>query len=237
MLNRFRNIFGKIAVLVGLFVFIVITCKNYTKEKSGMDMPRERKADHPIEAQFIERRSLRAMSGEPVSHQELMSLFEASRWAPSSFNDQPWEFIYAHKGTPAWNALFGSLVDFNKSWAINTGALIAILSRTTFDPASNAGRNGFGGKPSISHSFDTGAAWMSLALQGHALGLVIHAVTGFDMAEARAAIKAPEHYKLEAIIAVGKPGSVEQLPNYLQEGEEIPSQRKPVTEFIHEGSF
>lgn len=237
MIKNFKNAFGKLSLLVGLFVFIIITCKNYTKEKSLMDVPYERIADHPIDEQFIERRSLRAMSGEDIEHEKLLSLFEASRWSPSSFNDQPWSFVYAHKDTPAWHAIFESLVDFNKSWAINAGALIVIASRTVFDPNSNAGKNGLGNQPSATHSFDTGAAWMSLALQGQSLGLVVHAMTGFDMEKAAKAIKLPENHVIEAIIAVGKPGPVTRLPNYLQEGEAIPSARKPITEFIHEGSF
>ena len=81
-----------------------------------------RKADHQIEPFLIDRWSPRAMSGEETSREELMRLFEAARWAPSSFNAQQWRALYARRGTEHWQTFFDLLVDANKTWAKNAAA-------------------------------------------------------------------------------------------------------------------
>src|SRR5580698_4825450 len=122
----------------------------------------ERIPDHEILPMFVERWSPRAMSGEPVSEAKLMRLFEAARWAPSSANAQPWRFAYARAGTPHFERFFNLLVEANRAWCARAGALILVVSKTKNDA----------GNPLRTHSFDTGAAWMSLALQGWVMGLV-----------------------------------------------------------------
>ena len=68
------------------------------------------------------------MSGEEVSDNELMPLFEAARWAPSSYNNQPWRFVYARRNTKDWDKLFGLMGEFNQSWAKNAAVLIVVAS-------------------------------------------------------------------------------------------------------------
>ena len=109
-----------------------------------------RKAAYPIHELILNRWSPRAMSGESISDAELMSLFEAARWAPSSYNSQPWRFIYAKRDTAAWDPLYNLMVQFNKDWTKNAAVLMVIVSRDTFE---------YNGKPSITHSFCTGSAW------------------------------------------------------------------------------
>jgi nitroreductase len=138
----------------------------------------KRKADHPIDKIFLDRWSPRAMTGEAVSQEDLMTLFEAARWAPSSYNNQPWRILYARRDTQHWPLFFDLLVEFNQSWAKNAGALVLFISRTHFD---------FNGEPAVTHSFDTGAAWENLALQGWLKGLVVHGMQGFDYDRARTA--------------------------------------------------
>jgi nitroreductase len=70
-----------------------------------------RKADFPIERFLLDRWSPRAMSGEEISREELMRLFEAARWAPSSFNAQQWRALYARRGTEHWQTFFDLLVE------------------------------------------------------------------------------------------------------------------------------
>ena len=82
----------------------------------------KRKADHPIDKLFLDRWSPRAMTGETVSDNDLMSLFEAARWAPSSYNHQPWRMLYARRDSEHWPLFFDLLVEFNQSWAKNAGA-------------------------------------------------------------------------------------------------------------------
>ena len=86
-----------------------------------------RKADHPIEALLLDRWSPRAMSGEEIPHEELMRLFEAARWAPSSFNAQQWRALYARRSSEHWPVFFELLVEANKSWAKNAAALIVFI--------------------------------------------------------------------------------------------------------------
>lgn len=187
----------------------------------------QRKAEYPIDELFLKRWSPRAMSDEPVSKEELMTLFEAARWAPSSYNNQPWRFVYALKNTPHWDTLFNLLVDFNKSWCKNAGALVVVVSKKTFDHNS---------KPARTHSFDTGAAWENLALQGTLKGVVVHGMEGFDYDKAHKELKIPDDHTVEATFAVGKPGKKEDLPAEIQKME-TPNDRKKITEFIFEGTM
>src|SRR5437764_14448337 len=91
-----------------------------------------RKADHQIESFLLDRWSPRAMSGEEISHEELMRLFEAARWAPSSFNTQQWRALYAHRSTEHWQTFFELLVDLNKPWAKQAARLVVISSQRNF---------------------------------------------------------------------------------------------------------
>jgi nitroreductase len=186
-----------------------------------------RKADHPIESLFLKRWSPRAMSGESISDEEMLSLFEAARWAPSTYNEQEWRFLYAQRETPQWPAFFDLLMEANQVWCKNAALLVVVLARKVFS------RNG---KPNPVHVFDAGAAWENLALQGAAMGLVVHGMSGFDFDNARAALNVPDDYAVCAMIAIGRPGNEADLPQQLREREE-PSDRKPVGEIICEGPF
>src|SRR5579885_1803542 len=86
-------------------------------------------ADYPVADIIVDRWSPRAMSGELITDQELMSLFEAARWAPSSYNGQPWRFIYAKRDTQQWYSLFNLLIDFNKQWVDKAAVLIVVVSK------------------------------------------------------------------------------------------------------------
>jgi nitroreductase len=167
------------------------------------------------------------MSGEEITEQELMSLFEAARWAPSSFNAQQWRALYGPRGTEYWDLFFNLLGEGNKSWAKNAAMLVVFISRKTFE---------YNNKPSVTHSYDTGAAWENFALQGCKLGLVVHGMEGFDYERARTELRIPEEYQVEAMAAVGKPGSKELLPEKLRE-KESPNDRRKVTESICQGPF
>ena len=187
----------------------------------------KRVPEYPIAELILNRWSPRAMSGQSITDAALFSLFEAARWAPSSYNNQPWHFVYAKKDTAHWDIIFNLMVDFNKSWAKNAAVLIVVASANNF---------AYNNKPSRTHSFDTGAAWENLALQAHINGLVAHGMEGFDYDKAKAVLSFPEDYTIEAMIAIGHPGELSVLPPELQEREEL-SGRKKIQEFIHEGVF
>jgi len=195
------------------------------------DIKNERKTEHSVDKIFIERWSSRSLSSD-VSEKEFMSLLEAAKWAPSSSNGQPWRFIYAKNGSKYWNIFYEFLNDFNKIWCKNAGYLLVLLSRKKFEPDED-------GKEEINrnHSFDSGSAWLSLALQARMKGLIAHAMAGFDLKKVREALKIPETYNIECMIAVGKQGEVEKsLPERMQKSEK-PNARKTIKEISSEGIF
>lgn len=186
-----------------------------------------RTADYPIESIFVHRWSPRAMSGEPISQEQMLTLFEAARWAPSTYNEQEWRFLYALRDTPNWPIFFDLLVEGNRTWCERAAMLCVIAAHKLFQ------RNG---KPNPVHVFDAGLAFENLALQGAAMGLVVHGMQGFDFEKARTALAIPDDYAVCAMFAAGQPGDPNELPEAMREREE-PSQRKPVSEIICEGRF
>jgi nitroreductase len=185
-----------------------------------------RKADHPIDPVFLDRWSPRAMSGEEIPETELMCLFEAARWAPSSNNNQPWRILYARRNTEHWPLFYNLLTDSNKIWAQNAAALLLIVSKNTFDS----------GRPSRTHSYDAGAAWENLALQGNLRGYVVHGMQGFDYELARSSLNIPDGFTVEAMAAIGMPGNRADLPDDLQT-RESPNDRRKLSETICEGPW
>ncbi|MFA6461224.1 MAG: nitroreductase family protein [Candidatus Woesearchaeota archaeon] len=178
-----------------------------------------RKPEVEISSLFYTRWSPRAMNGKLLTKEELMPLFEAARWAPSSSNGQPWKFIVAN--TEKEKELFlNLLIDFNQQWCKHAGALVVVVSA-----------NKINNLPALTHSFDTGAAWMSLALEGSRRNLVVHAMQGFDYEKTRKMLNLPEEYTVECMIAIGKPGKISQLSPELAK-RELPSTRKPLAEII-----
>jgi nitroreductase len=182
---------------------------------------------HAIEPIFVNRWSPRAMTGEAITDEELHRLLEAARWAPSSYNEQPWRFLYARRGGKHWQTFFDLMIEFNQQWTRNAAVLFVVVSHKSFEK---------NGKPNPVHAFDAGAAWQNLALQGAKMGLVTHGMAGFDADKARTALRIPEEYHVNAMIAVGRPGRVEDLPEGMRE-REVPSDRKPIAEFAKEGPF
>ena len=188
-----------------------------------------RTADHPILPLFLERWSPRAFTGQPMDEATLMTIFEAARWAPSSYNSQPWRFVYAHRDTPGWEKLFGLLMGGNPGWAKNAAVLIVMASKLTMAPRGEE-------MESYSHSYDAGAAWQNLALQATALGWHAHGMVGFDMKRAATELNIPDGYRVEAAIAIGKRGDRAILPETFQAMEQ-PNGRNPIGSFAFEGVF
>jgi nitroreductase len=186
-----------------------------------------RTPEYPIESIFLRRWSPRAMSGEPLARQDLMTLFEAARWAPSTYNEQEWRFLFALRDSEHWQTFFDLLVEANQVWCQRAAVLVVVVSHDVFE------RNG---KPNPVHTFDTGAAFENLSLQGAVMDLVVHGMAGFDRDAAKKRLNVPGDYTFEAMIAIGKPGDPADLPTELQE-REAPSGRKRVDQIICEGPF
>jgi nitroreductase len=190
-----------------------------------------RSTDYPIDPWFLERWSPRAFTAEQISEYDLLTILDAARWAPSCFNSQPWRFIYARRDTEHWPKLLGLLTESNQLWARNAAALMILVSKTTM-PARGGGKE----RPSWSHSFDAGAAWGCLALQAQRSGWAAHGMAGFDKERAVSELGVPEGYRVEAAIAIGRPGDKALLPESLQAREQ-PSDRVPLAQLVGEGHF
>jgi nitroreductase len=190
-----------------------------------------RVADHPIDPMFLERWSPRAFTGEAMPQATLFTILEAARWAPSSYNSQPWRFLYAVRDNAHWDKFLGLLNEFNQSWAKTGSALIFAVSETTMTVPGVDSK-----VPSYSHSFDAGAAWGYLALQASLLGWHAHGMVGIDMDRIRTELQVPEDCRIEAGIVIGKLGPKTLLPETLQ-ARESPSPRKPLAEIAFEGGF
>lgn len=201
---------AKLLFLFACSAFFIQETHSYTRVVTKVRFP-----GFPILPNFIKRWSSRVMSGEPIELSQLMTLLEAARWAPSSFNEQPWRFIYAMRDTPEWNTLFSLLVPFNQEWAQNAAVLIVVITKKTFT---------HNGTTNPVHLFDAGAAWMSIALQAQSMGLFAHGMAGFDYERARYKLGLSDDFDICAMIAVGHPGARKE-----QEKEEI-SLRRPLVE-------
>jgi nitroreductase len=186
-----------------------------------------RDSTFPIDELLLSRVSSRAFSQERLEEEELMSLFEAARWAPSSYNSQPWRFIYARREDKEWHILFDALVEFNKSWCKDADTLVLVISRKFFE---------MNNKLSKTASFDAGSSWMSLAIEANKRNIIAHGMSGFDYDKLQKELSIPDSYIVEAMIAIGKKGSKDRLSNELKEMEK-PSERKPLHEIISRGSF
>lgn len=191
------------------------------------DASAQRTADYPIHTLFLKRWSPRAMSGESLGEKQLMTLFEAARWAPSTYNEQEWRYLYATRDSVHWQTFFDLLVEANQVWCDQAAALVLICSR------KHLTRND---KPNPVHSFDAGASFENLCLQAAEMGLVAHGMAGFDQDAARKALEVPDGYAIEAMIAIGQAGDPQNLPEELRE-KESPSTRKPLEQIVVAGKF
>lgn len=197
------------------------------REKLNELVAQYRHTNYPIAPLFLNRWSPRAMSGNPITDQDLMMLFEAARWAPSSYNAQPWRFMYAKREGPHWEKFFNLLDDFNKSWCINASVLVVIASRKNFE---------YNEEPAPTHAFDAGAAWENLALQSSLAGFIAHGMQGFDYERAHKELGVPDVFGVYAMFAIGLPAPMNTLPPGLQK-KEFPSDRKPLNEIVFNGQF
>lgn len=193
-------------------------------------MSAPRRPDHPVAPMFPTRWSPRSFTETPVSEAEVMRLLEAARWAPSASNHQPWRFVWARRGEAGFDAILGALVPFNQEWAQKAAALIVVASKD-----SVTGRDG-ADSPNRWAAFDTGAAWMSFALQAQEMGLAAHAMGGFEVPALAAAVSLPAGHSLQAVVAVGHRGPAEALPESLR-AREAPNDRRPLAETVFHGRF
>jgi nitroreductase len=185
----------------------------------------------PIHDLLARRWSPRAFDpNRPVTRDQLRTLLEAGRWAPSCNGDEPWRYLILDKSRDpqGWQKAYDCLNENNKKWVKNVPLLMLSCAGSAFEAT---------GKPNRWTQHDTGAASVSMALQAVAMGLVIHQMGGWDAEKARAAFAIPPEYTPMAMIAVGYQASPDVLDDETKAKELRPRGRKPLAERFYEGGW
>jgi len=186
-------------------------------------------SDFPVHELIRERWSPRAFADKPVPQDVLRSIFEAARWAPSSYNEQPWAYMVATKDDKEnFEKMLSVLVDFNVQWAKSAPVLALAVAKLAFANNNAPNRNA---------QYDTGAATALLSVEATARGLGVHQMAGFDAEKARQAFGIPKGWEPIAALAIGYPGDPASLPAPLKDREMTPRTRKPIGEFVMAGQW
>lgn len=160
-------------------------------------------------------------STHEVSEEEVHSLIEAARWAPSAMNTQPWGFIVGRRGTETFEKIFGTLMGFNQSWNANVSAIIVALARVEID-----------GKPIVNAHYDLGQAAAHLTIQAESMGLNVHQMTGFHAEQIAEQFVLPEGYEPYTLIAVGQHSTDDSIDESIRERDASPRGRNSAAEFL-----
>ena len=187
-----------------------------------------RQEDYEVSERFMKRWSPRSFdSSSPLYDEDIHKLFEAARWSPSSFNHQPWTFLYAHKGDDYYETYLSLLNDFNKEWAAEA-PLIGFIVAHLKDPKGNENRHAL---------FDCGAAWMALTMQARDLGLYTHGMGGIHYESCYEKLEIPnDEYQVVCAFVVGKKGPAKELPDDLKKEEKM-NERLGTDEISFNGKF
>jgi len=185
--------------------------------------------DHPVHELIRERWSPRAFGTQSVSDDDLASMLEAARWAPSSRNEQPWRFVVTTRATPEEHQVVFDVLDAgNQKWAGQAPVLMIVAAKKRF------ARDG---KPNAHALYDTGAAVAFLTLEATARGLVLHQLAGFDRDRAAASLGIPEPFEPVVAIALGHPAEPGSVAPELAERERAPRARKSQSELAFRGRW
>ena len=185
--------------------------------------------DYPISELIAERWSPYAFDSRLVPDADLRSLFEAARWAPSSYKEQPWSYIVATRdNSEQFQRLLSCLVDANQVWA--KAAPVLALGVVSLKFARNA-------KDNRAAVHDLGLASGNLVLEATARGLFVHQMIGILPDRAREIYGIPEGYEAWTGLAIGYRGDPTSLPDPLRERERTPRQRKSLQEFVFNGKW
>ena len=195
----------------------------------GQDEKKAATPEHQIHELITRRWSPYAFSDKLVSRDDLGSLFEAARWAPSSYNEQPWSYIVATKEDPAeFERLLGCLVEANQEWARLVPVLALGVVRRTFT------RNG---KPNAAAEHDLGLASGNLVLEATSRGIYVHQMIGIVPDKAREVYAIPEHSAALTGLAIGYLGDGDGLPEKRRQLDDAPRTRKQIDEFVFKGTW
>ena len=191
--------------------------------------PKTAQTAYPIHELLAERWSPLSFQERALTSEELGSLLEAARWAASCFNEQPWSFLAASRSdAEGFERLASCIVPANRTWADGAGALMLSVAKLEF------ARNG---KPNAHAWHDVGLAVGNLSAQAQSMGLAVHQMGGFDAEVARERCGIPAGHAPVAMIAIGAPGRIEDLPSELHEREAAPRARQALSEMAYGSRF
>lgn len=194
-----------------------------------MSGPKQATPDHPIQELLAKRWSPYAFADRAVADDDLRSLFEAARWAASSYNEQPWSYIVATKANAEEFArLLSCLVEGNQAWA--KAAPVLALGCTSLNFKLNS-------KPNAAAIHDLGLASASLTVEATARGLLVHQMIGILPDKARELYRIPEDVQPKTGLAIGYAADPNTLPEKLRERDLAPRTRKPLAEFVFGGAW
>ncbi len=188
-------------------------------------MEKKAKTEYPIHEHLANRWSPRSFDvSKNITQEDINSLFEAARWAPSAFNVQPWSFIYGKRNNQTFNKIVDVLVPFNQLWAPKSSVLILVCGNEKLADGNN----------NPTYTYDCGNAVANLTLEATSRGLYVHQMSGFDVNKAKTQFNLPENIIPLAILAVGYIDAPENLHENLVNMEMAPRERKPFQEFVSE---
>jgi nitroreductase len=192
-----------------------------------MSHPKEARPDHPIHELIARRWSPYAFSDRAVAPELIRLLFESARWAPSSYNEQPWSYVVATRENPEEFArLLSCLVEGNQGWAKAAPVLALGCTRLVFT---------LNGKPNAAAIHDLGLAAGNICLEATARGLFVHQMIGILPDKAREVYRIPAEVQPLTALAIGYAADPNTLPEKLRERDLAPRTRKPLAEFVFGG--
>jgi len=194
-----------------------------------MNTQKKAAPNHPINDLIANRWSPYAFSDRPVSKADLQSLFEAARWAPSSYNEQPWRYIVASKENAAEFAkVLSCLVEGNQAWAKAVPVLALGCTSLNFE------RNG---TPNAAAVHDLGLGSAQICFEATNRGLSVHQMIGILPDKARELFHIPAGAQAVTGIAIGYAADPNGLPEAMKTRETSPRSRKPLSEFVFSGDW
>ena len=194
-----------------------------------MNVHKQSTPDHPIHELIAERWSPYAFADRPVSDGDLRSLFEAARWAASSYNEQPWRYILATKANPAqFERLVSCLVEGNQVWARHAPVLAIGCTRLRF---------ALNDKPNAAALHDLGLASATLTLEATVRGLFVHQMIGILPDKVRETYRVPDDVQPLTGLAIGYTADPNTLPESLRARDLTPRVRNKLADFVFEGTW
>jgi len=184
--------------------------------------------EFPVNELLTRRWSPYGMSPREIAAEDLRALFEAARWAPSSYNAQPWHYVVGRRGDAVFERILGCLVSVNQTWARHAAVLALGVVRRSFP---------HNGKPNRAAEHDLGLASANLSLEATARGIAVHQMSGVNAAGAGKEFGLPADHEVLTALALGYPGTPEGLDPALLARDGRPRERRPLQAFVYGGTW